>query len=150
MAFTRFSNDNARQKKKIEESVFSGIYHLNTPGNGINNNYIDDVNIRLQKWGANLHSNTCNLESNMKGLNIPLNRGTIESKKTISNSKTYNTSNFNTDETRTTFPVWKYRELPQQRYDHLFNNPQDHVFQTFDNNLNTRVLEKDFYDKNKK
>ena len=87
MAFTRFSNDNARQKKKIEESVFSGIYHLNTPGNGINNNYIDDVNIRLQKWGANLHSNTCNLESNMKGLNIPLNRGTIESKKTITNSK---------------------------------------------------------------
>jgi len=51
MAFTRFSNDIALQQKRLEESTFTGIYHLNTPGNGLDNPYINDVHIRLQKWG---------------------------------------------------------------------------------------------------
>lgn len=151
MAFTRFSSDNIVQQKKLEESTFSGIYHLNTPGNGLHTPYIEDVNIRLQKWGANLQTNSCNLESNLRGLNIPLNRGNINYKDTSSYSKNknYSSNNFYINETRATDPVWKYRELPQQRYDFVFDNPQKHVFKEFTSNLNTRVLEKDFYDKNK-
>ena len=55
MAFTRFHDDPARIEKKLLESTGIGIYHLNVPGNGLT--YIDDVNIRLQKWGANLQTN---------------------------------------------------------------------------------------------
>ena len=152
MAFTRFSSDNAVQQKKLEESAFSGMYHLNTPGNGIYNNYIEDVHVRLQKWGANLKTNSCNIESDLKGLNAPLNRGTTNYKDVspYSKNKSYSTEHFYINETRATDPAWKFRELPQQRYDFVFDNPQKHVFKDFSSNLNTRELEKDFYDKNKK
>jgi hypothetical protein len=152
MAFTRFSSDSFVQQKKLEESTFSGIYHLNTPGNGLENSYIENPRIRLQKWGANLRTNSCNLESELKGLNKPLNRDNVNYKDVSFFSKNHkyeSNNNFNIDETRATLPAWKYRELPQQRYDFVFDNPQKHVFKPFTSNLNTRQLEKDFYDKNK-
>ena len=68
MAFTRFHDDADRQIKYLEESTFQGIYHLNTPGNGLKNPYVDDVHIRLQKLGANLHSHSCNIESNLSNM----------------------------------------------------------------------------------
>ena len=85
------------------------------------------------------------------GLNIPLNRGNINYKDvaTYSKNNNYSSNHFHINETRTTDPVWKYRELPQQRYDFVFDNPQKHVFKEFTSNLNTRELEKDYYDKNK-
>ena len=152
MAFTRFSSEDARLQKKLEETTFSGIYCLNTPGNGLHTPFVEDVHIRLQKWGANLHHNSCNVESNFKGLQNPLNRSTLPYKdfSNLHNEKKYaSTNGFYINETRTTEPAWKYRELPQQRYDFVFDNPQKHVFKNFSTNLNTRNLEKDFYDKNK-
>ena len=152
MAFTRFSSDRALQEKKLEESTFSGIYHLNTPGNGMNNPYINDIHIRLQKWGANLHTNSTNLESHLRTMNIPLGRDTISHKKVepYHRKLSYTDKSFLVDETRSSMPSWKIREKNQSRYDYLPLNPQENLFIPFQNNLNTRMLEKDYYTKNKK
>lgn len=141
MAFTRFSNDIALQQKRLEESTSIGIYHLNTPGNGMNNPYINDIHIRLQKWGANLHSNSTNIESQFR--NMPVDN--------VSHTKkNYKDTSFLIDETRSSMPAWKIREKKQFRYDYVPMNPQDNLFIPFQNNLNTRILEKDYYTKNKK
>ena len=74
MAFTRFKYDPARENKYLEESTTVGKYHLNTPGNGLANPYIDNPHIRLQKWGANLQSNSLLVEDELRNLNRPLTR----------------------------------------------------------------------------
>lgn len=150
MAFTRFSNDIALQQKRLEESTFSGIYHLNTPGNGTQNPYINDVHIRLQKWGANLHKDSANIESELKTLNIPLGRDVTSYNDIQSKSIRYSDKSFLVDETRATMPAWKIRGKTQSRYDYLHSNPQENVFVPFTHNLNTSILEKDNYTKNKK
>ena len=61
MSFTRFHDDPNRIKKQIDESSFAGRYMLNTPGQGMNLPFSEDPQIRLQKWGANLQTNTVNL-----------------------------------------------------------------------------------------
>jgi|AntAceMinimDraft_5_1070358.scaffolds.fasta_scaffold31845_4 hypothetical protein len=131
MAFTRFSSDRGVQEKKIEESVFSGMYALNTPGNGLYNPYIQDVHIRLQKWGGNLHANAIDIERTMKKTE-PVN---------------YPTASFSVDETRTTFPAWKYRNKEQHLTTYFKQDPRIAI--PFHHNLNTRMLEKDYYNKNK-
>ena len=71
MAFTRFHDDSARIKKQVEESSFVGRYMLNTPGPGDNLPFFEDPQLRLQKWGANLKTNTVNMESDLLGLTRP-------------------------------------------------------------------------------
>jgi hypothetical protein len=68
MAFTRFSNDKDVIQKRLCESTFNGIYHLNTPGNGVDMPYVNDSHIRLQKWGANLRTNTLDIENDLRGM----------------------------------------------------------------------------------
>ena len=36
--------------------------------------FFEDPNVRLQQWGANLHNNTVEFESELRGLKRPLNR----------------------------------------------------------------------------
>jgi hypothetical protein len=152
MAFTRFSSDRALQEKKLEESTFSGIYHLNTPGNGMNNPYINDVHIRLQKWGANLHTNSTNIESQLRTMNIPLGRDHLSYTKVEPQHEKifYKDKTFYIDETRASLPAWKLRSKEQSRYEYLPLNPQENIFIPFKHSLNTRMLEKDYYTKNKK
>ena len=50
-----------------------------------------------------------------------------------------------TDQSRTTHPAFKYRDLPQTREYPLFLNPQENLCFKFHNNLNTRLLERDNY-----
>ena len=56
MAFTRFNYDECRTKKILQESTGPGRYILNTPGNGCKPCFINDPQIRMQGWGANLRS----------------------------------------------------------------------------------------------
>ena len=125
MAFTRFSSDDARQQKKLEESTYTGIYHLNTPGNALS--FIEDPHIRLQKWGGNLRTNTCNLEGDLKGLNKKLSRHTTPNKKVPTKETYHKTSTFNISESLSTHPSWHYRELPQHRMNILLDDPQRHI-----------------------
>jgi len=89
MAFTRFKDDPDRVNKYLEESTSVGKYHLNTPGNGLQNPYIDDVHIKLQKWGANLQSNSLLVENELRHLNRPLNRDNIDNQYQSINSNSF-------------------------------------------------------------
>ena len=156
MAFTRFHDDPARIKKQLQESTGPGRYILNVPGNGLSPSYMADPFIRLQKWGANLRTNTINLESDLKGLNNNLNRD-CNIKKTnrygnIPNNKSskihYPTNSINsTEQSRVTHPAWMYRDLEQATWNggYLPLNPQENTCLPFHNNANTRLIASDTF-----
>jgi len=147
MAFTRFKDDPARVNKYLEETTSIGKYHLNTPGNGLDNPYIDDTHIILQKWGANLQSNSLLVENELRNLNRPLSRDSNSYKQVDSQSYQFPVKNFNIDESRASLPAWTFRDKSVVRFDYPLNGTQNNKSMTipFQNNLQSRILEKDFY-----
>ena len=149
MSFTRFKYDDCRTKKALQQSTDPGRWILNVPGNGSNPCYIEDPQIIIQKWGANLRTNTINLESDLKGVNRQLSRDCLGK----DNYKSYNVkneaisyptcNNLFTDQSRATNPAWWYRDLEQNNFSYPPLNPQENVCLPFLNNLSTRILEKD-------
>ncbi len=142
MAFTRFYDDPDRIMKKIQESTDQGLYYLNQPGNGDRPNYIKDPSIILQKWGANLHQNKVGVESELLGLNYTLSRDGTRKPFTTSAIQYPTYKKEITCQPRTIDPVWTARELDQSHRFILPLDPQEHVIPTFDNNISTRIIEK--------
>jgi len=151
MAFTRFHDDPARIQKSLEESTFSGRYRLNAPGPGDSNPFWEDPNIRLQKWGANLHVNTVELESDFRGLTRQLNRDLLVENNYLKKAVhapmviNYGISNPFVEESRMTHPAWMYRENVMERWEEPWTNPQYGLEKPFNDNISTRILEKDSY-----
>jgi hypothetical protein len=145
MAFTRFHDDPARIEKALLESTFTGMYHLNTPGNGCDLPFISDPHIRMQKWGANLQTNSLKVENELRGMNRPLDRDSMSYRHPPTQSKSYPTQKFGTDETRASNPAWLYRDKTQAQFAILPLDPQANVFIPFNNNTPSRMLEKDHY-----
>jgi hypothetical protein len=151
MACTRFNYDDCRTKKQLQQSTDPGRWVLNVPGNGSNPCYIEDPQIIIQKWGANLRTNTTNLESELLGVNRNLSRDCLgKDNYTSYNVKSepikYPTcNNLFTDQSRATNPAWWYRDLEQVDWYYLPLNPQENTCLPFQNNLSTRILEKDYF-----
>jgi hypothetical protein len=150
MAFTRFHDDPCRINKQLQESTGLGRYMLNVPGNGSKPLYMDDPFIRMQKWGGNLTTNTINLESDLFGLTRNTNRDDIATNEYRLNAvktkkQEYETAAPSTDQSRATHPAWEYRDLEQTKWAILPLNPQENICYTFQNNLSTRILEKDIF-----
>jgi hypothetical protein len=150
MAFTRFHDDPIRIQKQIDESTFSGRYYLNTPGQGISMPYQNETQLRLQKWGANITDNIINLESDFLGLTRKLNRDLPELneyKKYSVNPRPlmYSSVDPFVEESRASHPAWMYKDLEQPRWEMPWINPQSNLELQFPNNLQTRILEKDYY-----
>jgi len=148
MAFTRFYDDQARIKKQLEESTFSGRYMLNVPGNGLDLPFVEDPNIRMQKWGANLRNNTVNLESDLLGITRKLNRDLIDVNDYKKHAVTASTVSYKdekpfVEESRATHPAWMYKDLEQPRWESPFLNPLNNLEKGFQDNIQTRILEKD-------
>ena len=149
MAFTRFNYDPCRTKKQLQQSTGPGRWILDVPGNGAKPCYIEDPQIIIQKWGANLRTNTINLESDLLGVNRTLNRDCLG----INNYEKYNVpneainypdcNNLFTEQSRATNPAWWYRDKEQVDWYYPPLNPQENTCLPFQNNLNTRILEKD-------
>jgi hypothetical protein len=147
MSFTRFHDDPCRIEKQLQEMTDQGKYIINKPGWGENPCFMDDPYMRMQQWGANLMTNSINLESELLGLYKPLTRDC------------YQYQNFNvqtqqqqfpscrpfTDQTRATNPAWTARDLEQVNWYILPLDPQENVCLPFQNNLNTRLLERDYF-----
>jgi len=150
MAFTRFNYDECRIKKQLQQSTDPGRWILDVPGNGDAPCYIEDPQIIIQKWGANLRTNTINLESDLLGVNREIGRDSL-----AENYKNYNVANSAiqyptcskvvTSQSRTTNPVWWYRDLEQVAWEYPPINPQINTCLPFQNNLSTRILEKDYF-----
>ena len=150
MSFTRFHDDPARIKKQLEESTFAGRYALNMPGPGDNLPFFEDPHIRLQQWGANMMTNAINLESDLRGMTRKLNRDNISGndyKLSASGGQHnfYSVSESFVDETRASHPAWMYRDLEQKRWEEPFLNPQANIEKKFNDNIQTRILEKDYF-----
>jgi len=151
MAFTRFKYDDCRTKKSLQQATDPGRWILNVPGNGANPCFIEDPQIIIQKWGANLRTNTINLESDLRGVNRHLSRDCLGK----DNYKNYNVpnqaiqyptcANLTTEQSRATNPAWWYRDLEQNNFEYPPLNPQVNVCLPFQNNLSTRILEKDYF-----
>jgi len=150
MSFTRFHDDSCRIMKQLEEATGPGKYNLNVPGNGDKPCYMQDPYIRLQKWGGNLMTNTINLESKLFGLDRNLNRDCIDlnnykNTPLESNNVEYPSCTPFVEQPRVTNPAWTARDLEQTNWYYLPLNPQENVCMSFQNNLSTRILEKDNY-----
>lgn len=153
MAFTRFNYDECRTKKILQESTGPGRYILNTPGNGCKPCFINDPQIRMQGWGANLRSvpggAPIDINSDLLGITRRLtkscknsifpNAGVVYSK-----TNRYPVCKAPiTDQSRATNPSWQTVEKEINNRYPLFLNPQENVCMAFHNNLNTRNLERD-------
>ena len=152
MAFTRYKYDDCRTRKELQESTGQGRYVLNTPGWGASPSYIEDPQIIIQKWGGNLRTNSTNLESELLGINRRyIGRdclGKDEYTKYIVPSKQiqYPTcNNLYTEQSRAIMPAWTARDLEQVDWYVLPLNPQENTCMPFINNLSTRILEKDYF-----
>ena len=151
MAFTRFNYDESRTKKQLQQSTDPGRWVMNVPGNGSHPCYIEDPQIIIQKWGANLRTNTINLESELLGVSKQLNRDCLN----VDNYTKYNVPNQKinypdckntiTEQSRTIMPVWTARDLEQVDWYYPPLNPQENVCLPFQSNLNTRILDKDYF-----
>lgn len=159
MASTRFYDDPARIAAFLELQTNAGRYALNVPGNagGEYMPYQEDVHIRLQRWGANLDRNNLMIEDELRGMNRPLvpKDAFVHVYEKLPEAAIYDagmkfaqkypTANPTTDETRATHPAWMIREAKQSRWETPFINPQANVELRFNNNIQTRILEKDTY-----
>ena len=150
MSNTRFNNDNCRIEKQLEIMTNPGRYMLDVPGNdGAYPAYVEDPMIRIQKWGANFRTNGIDIESELKGILNPLGKDCIKTdKKTVSSAAIQypNCSKLTTGQPRASMPAWTTREIESFIDDKvLFLNPQENVAFAFQNNICTRILEKDFF-----
>ena len=149
MSFTRFHDDSARIEKQLEESTGPGRYMINMPGNGDKPCFMEDPYIRLQHWGANLRTNTIDLESNLKGLSSVLTKDCITSEtlKQVTSSQAieYPSHEPITEQPRASHPAWTVRDLEQVEWQAPHTGPQAEVTIPFANNLSSRIIEKDNY-----
>ena len=149
MAFTRFKYDEARSKKELQQSTDPGRWVMNVPGNGETPYYMEDPHIRIQNWGANMRTNTINVESDLLGVNRKINRdNTIKDSYVnfVANSDRIEypaTKKLSTEQSRTILPAWTARDLEQVNWYYPQLNPQENVCFPFLNNVNTRILERD-------
>ena len=147
--FTSFRNDPARIKKEMEISTYSGRYALDVPGPGLDLPFMEEPQIRVQYWGANLQTNRVDLEGELFSINRKISRDyndqdqykkfTVESQPIQS----FSTKNPFVEESRSTNPAFMYRELETNRWEFPWLNPQANIEKPFNDNIQTRILEKD-------
>ena len=151
MSNTRFFYDPSRTTKSLQQSTDPGRYILNVPGNGERPSYIEDPHIRIQKWGANIRTNSVNLESDLRGMSRQLGRDCLgkdnyETNVVMSDPISYpSTAKLTTEQSRAIMPAWTARDLEQVDWYTLPLDPQENTCIPFLNNLDTRMLEKDHF-----
>ena len=151
MAFTRFHDDPCRIVKQNQQMTDQGRWILNVPGNfGDTPSYMTDPQSISQKWGGNLWSNAIDVQSSLLGIDRHLTRDClgvpVKSFPVTPKPVIYPQSDaLTTDQSRVTNPAWMYKDLEQVDWYYLPTDPQANVLLPFQNNISTRVLEKDYF-----
>jgi len=151
MAFTRFHDDPNRKIKQLQQSTSVGRYQLSVPGNGDSPAFMLDPHIIAQKWGGNLWTNTVDLESSLLGVNGTTSRDCLGkdefAKRNVSSTPaSYPVSSaLTTEQPRAIAPAWTIRDNEQVAWQYPLFDPQENVCFRFENNLSTRILEKDYF-----
>lgn len=156
MADTTFHNDYARIIKYNIETSDIARYIFDVPGNlnGDVSHHCSDPHLRLQGTGSKLKTDMVDLESELRCMNRPLNRDNVMLNNYKSARKlhldlplTYKNDKI-TEESHLTAPAWKSRDvIVEQDPGFLIYNPQENgIFHSFRNGLDTRQMERDYYD----
>jgi hypothetical protein len=153
MSFTRFRDDPDRIRKQLQQSTDVGRYVLNVPGQGDKPMYAEDPYLRAQLWAGNIMTNSVDIETELRGLSRTLSRDTPDnfhhairaSQATRVNEMIACPTRAGSavEQTRATHPAWMLRDMEQDNWKMLHFDPQEHVFRPFNNNLSTRIIEKD-------
>jgi len=150
MAFTRYHDEPCRMEKQLQELTGPGRYVLNVPGQGESPCFMEDPHIRMEKWGANLMKNSINLESDLRGLTRKNNRDIVDQNRHTTRSAkgkklSFPVSAACTDQSRATHPAWMFKDLEQTKWDYTHLDPRENTCLPFQNNLSTRMLERDHF-----
>jgi hypothetical protein len=144
MAFTRTNHDEARTIKRLQQSTDVGRWILNVPGNGIDMPLMEDPHIRIQKWGANLRTNTINLESSLQGRYAILGPDVAQLQVNSSALQYPRSRDLTTDQSRATLPAFTFRESTRTNPHFPLFNPQNHIYNKVP--INTRIVAKSEYE----
>jgi len=144
MAFTRSFNDKEQIVYQNIQSTFAGRYALDVPGIGSKPPFVEDPQIILQKWGANLMTHPVHLESYLLGYEDILNRDCVKQPDLPNthlpqypvNDTVY------TDQPRTLQPAWELRDNYVGLKNDLIYNPQANIEVPFKTNISTRIYER--------
>ena len=153
MAFTRFHDDPCRIVKQNQQMTGPTRWIMNVPGNGDKPCYMMDPQIIPQKWAGNLWTNCIDVQSSLLGIDRKLTRDCLGSydntfKQINAHPIEYPTCDtLSTEQSRVTNPAWTTRDLEQVDWYYLPLDPQENVFMPFQNNLDTRILEKDYFNR---
>jgi hypothetical protein len=148
MAQASIRSDEARIEKELEMSTYEGRYMLNVGGPGLDVPYFEDPQIRLQKNGANLRSNTIGVENDLMCRNRRISRDyindTYKSMSAKSEPVQYKNKNSFVLESRASHPAWSYRgiDVEYTRFENPWLNPQANLEKDFNDNIQTRLQEK--------
>lgn len=156
MAFTRFHDDDARIAKQLQQQTDQERWYLDVPGNGGDKPcFALDPQIIPQKWGANLWTHCIDIQSALLGIDRQMNRDCVDQSKykrqtVYASPISYPVcdSFLTTEQSRAIMPAWTARDLPQNHAYYLPNNPQEHVEMQFKSYTNTRLAEKDYFNRN--
>jgi len=151
MAFTRYNYDDLRNVKKLQESTDPCRYILNVPGPAHTTCFYSDPQLMIQKFGANNNyvenGHPIDIDSDLKNINRQLKKFCNNAyPKNAVKSKKINYKEFNQgirQQSRVTHPAREYRSLEQSLIHPVLLNPQENVALHFENNINTRLLERD-------
>ena len=153
MSFTRFRDDPDRIRKQLQQSTDVGRYVLNVPGQGDKPMYAEDPYLRAQLWAGNIMTNSVDIETELRGLSRTLSRDTPDNfHHAIRASQATRTNEMiacptragsAVAQSRVTHPAWMLRDMEQDNWKMLHFDPQEHVFRPFNNNVSTRIIEKD-------
>jgi hypothetical protein len=154
--FTRFHDDPCRIVKQNQQMTGLGRYMLDVPGNGDKPCYMLDPQIIPQKWAGNLYTNSTDLQSSLLGLDRRIGKDCLgKDEYTRTTTKLHSTeiqyptcTQLTTEQSRVIMPAWTARDLEQVDWYPLILNPQENVTMSFQNNVSTRVLEKDYFVRN--
>ena len=109
--------------------------------------YSEDPHIRLQGWGGNIRHSNNNLDIDSYLLGY-YNQNTLDYTKnpkiktTLENTKKMEQI---TDESRATHPAREYRSVKVDRFNYLFENPQNHYKIPFAHNVDSKEIAKKEY-----
>ena len=150
MAFTNIRYDNARTAVALVEATAACRYNLQVPGNGPKPCYLEDPCLRIQKWGANLRTNSVDLETALRGQMrttgcdaAPAGKGGLPVLP-ASEAMTYPVCDApSVEQTRAIDPPWTALDKDHTRWLSLWNDPQEMTQIPFPCYLSTRVLHKD-------
>ena len=145
MAFSRTFDDTDQVVYQNIQSTFAGRYALDVPGIGSKPPFVEDPQIILQKWGANLMTHPVQLESYLLGYEDKLARDCLTKQPKLPNTHLPQypvNETVYTDQPRASQPAWELRDNGVKIQNVLIFNPQAYTEVPFRTNISTRVYER--------